>query len=169
MFALTKHVARIERLNLRSEIHGDAEVSMIDITLKADIDNTILDGFGSGTLRHALFDDGAQQDMHGHLKHLRNPGVGSVQWLGEFAPASLQLHTGAKSGKDDVIFTGANTKVGRITFEAKEGGTCSFAWRVKVCPNEAEAARLFSLLHHEVRISQDLSHAENIDGHADDS
>ncbi len=60
---------------------------------------------------------------------------------------------------DDLLFT--DSTFGKINFEAKEGGTCSFATRVQILPNAAEAAKPMMLLKHEVLATLDTPNASN--------
>ncbi|WP_233854297.1 hypothetical protein [Paraburkholderia sp. HD33-4] len=165
MFDLTKQTARVDNLNPKPEMHGAEEVKFIDIKLKADLSNTILDSF-SPTLREALFCAGPQPDMHGHLKHLKHPELGVQHWAGEFRPVVLQIHGSGRSAKDDMVFR--ETRLSKIAFEPKEGGTCAFVWNIRVQPNEADAGRLFGLMHAEVRITQDMSAATTHEGDGDE-
>jgi hypothetical protein len=151
MLNMTKHLVRVAHLNVRTEFHGEDEVTMVDLTLIAEVANFELDKL-SPTLRESLFD--GDPDMLGAdenpLVHPKNPELGALRWKAEFDLVVLRLHAGAKA-KDDIVF--GDAKIKKIGFEPEEGGTCKTVYQIAVQPTEDQGARLMMLLGRDVRIS----------------
>lgn len=167
MLDFTKHPVRITHMNTRIEEHGDQEVKMLDLRIEADLPNTVLDRF-SPSLRASLFGtDGAPELVPDaqHLPHVKNPELGTLAWTGSYSPVSFQLHTDARSSKNDVRLKDA--KLGKIRLRPKEGGTIGFIWRIQASPGTGDTDRIFNLLKHEVRATQETSEAVNVED-ADD-
>jgi hypothetical protein len=164
MLDLVKHPVKIAHINVRTEMHGDEERTALDVKVTADLPNTALDGF-SPSLRASLFSASDDPDLLGpddaHLPHLKNPALGTLQWAGKFSPVAFRLHTGGRSTKNDLAF--ADITLDKITIRPKEGGTCSFSWRLQVLPSEDEAARVMMLLNHEVQATQETADALDAD------
>jgi hypothetical protein len=164
MIELTHHPVKILHLNVRSELHGDEEKTAVDIKLGFDVPNSALDSLGDG-LRDALYEAPDDPDLLGpdaeHLTHVRYPQLGTLKWSGEFASVGLHLHLGNGRGKGDLKF--AETKFGRLTVTAKEGGTCACMARAQVLPTPDETAKLVGLLKHEVPATIDMTNAVNTD------
>ncbi|CAB3681302.1 hypothetical protein R8871_02524 [Paraburkholderia graminis C4D1M] len=166
MIALQKHPVKILHLNVRSELHGDEEKTAVDIKIGFDVPNHYLDSLGDG-LRAALYAAPEDRNMpvpgtdQDHLTHVRYPQLGTQKWAGEFASVGLHLHLGNGRGKGDLVFS--ETKFGKLTFAAKEGGTCACVARAQVLPTPDETAKLVGLLKHEVPATVDMTNAVNTD------
>jgi hypothetical protein len=163
MIELTRHPMKIAHLNLRSEMHGDSEVSCMDIKLEFDLPNTALDGFATG-LRASFYAAPNDPDMLGpdaeHLTHVKRPQLG-LKWDGELSGVGLHMHAGNGKAKGDLIFPDA--VFGKLSVSMREGGTCACVSRARVKPSTDEAAKLFGLLKHSVPVSLDLSSATGTD------
>ncbi|MFL9933590.1 hypothetical protein P0D88_31335 [Paraburkholderia sp. RL18-103-BIB-C] len=168
MLDFVKHPVKIAHINVRTEMHGDEEVTAVDVKLTFDLPNQSLDKLSS-TLRPALYAPDGDGDLLGkdeqHMPHLRNPQLGILRWAGEYEPVSLHLHTGGKP-KDDILLSGAT--FGKLSFRPQEGGTCSYTARVQILPNADEAAKLMMLLKHEVPATLDADEAVNVEAGDDD-
>ena len=163
MLDFSKHPVRITHMNTRKEEHGDEEKKMIDLRIEADLPNTVLDRF-SLSLRPSLFstDEQPELDPDGqHLPHVKNPELGTLTWCGSFRPVSFQLHTDARSSKNDVKLVDAT--LGKIRLRPKEGGLISCIWRIQASPANGDTDRIFTLLKHEVRATQNTDEAVNIE------
>ena len=127
MIALEKHPVKILHLNVRSELHGDEERTAVDIKLGFDLPNRNLDALGPG-LRESLYEidpnaDPSLLDDADHLTHVKFPQLGTLKWAGEYESVGLHLHLGNGRGKGDLLFV--ESKLGKLTITAKEGGTCA--------------------------------------------
>jgi hypothetical protein len=155
-------------MNTRIEMHGDEEKKMLDLRIEADLPNTVLDLF-SASLRPALFSTDDQPELEPdaqHLPHVKNPELGVLTWGGSFKPVSFHLHTDARSSKNDVKLVDAT--LGKIRMRPKEGGTITFVWRIQASPANGDTDRIFNLLKHEVRATQDTSDAIHKEEDKDD-
>jgi hypothetical protein len=96
MLDFQRHPVKIAHINVRTEMHGDEEVTAVDLKLTFDVPNLVLDKL-SPTLRPSLYEAANDPDMLGpdamHLPHLKNPELGTLRWAGEYEPVSLHLHT----------------------------------------------------------------------------
>ncbi|MBB5408568.1 hypothetical protein HDG34_002505 [Paraburkholderia sp. HC6.4b] len=164
MLELTHHPMKIAHLNLRSEMHGDDEVSCVDIRLSFDVPNGALDALAAG-LRATLYEVSDDPDMldpdADHLTHVRYPQLGILRWAGEHSGVGMRLHSGNGRGKGDLVFPDA--VFGKLTVRPLEGGTCTCIARAQVQPSTDEAAKLFGLLKHEVPVSLDMTNAADTD------
>ena len=164
MLELSRHTMKIAHLNLRTELHGDEEVSAVDIKLSFDVPNHVLEQLSPG-LRDSFFEAPDDPDLLGpdaqHLTHVKYPKLGTVKWDGEVSPVGVEIHTGNGKGKGDLIFPDAT--FGKLTVTFKEGGTCSCTARAQVQPSPDEVGKLSALLKHEVPVSLDSSQAVDVD------
>jgi len=161
MLALEKHPCKILHLNVRTENHGDAEVTAVDIKLGFDVPNTYLDALGNG-LRESLYEnnpnaDPSLLDEADHLTHVRFPQFGKHKWAGEWDAVGLHLHLGNGRGKGDLQF--GDAKLNKFLFEPKEGGTCACEARAQVLPSPDETAKLVALLKRQVPITINMDDA----------
>ncbi|WP_184044999.1 hypothetical protein [Paraburkholderia sp. MM5384-R2] len=146
MMNFDNHEVRLEHINTRMEQHGDDEVLALDLKICFDLANRSLDQL-SPTLRRSLYDPDDTGDMldPDSTPRLRNPQLGTLRWPGRYAPVLFVFHDG-DGEDDDLRFTDA--KLDRITFEAKDGGTCSYTTRIQVYPEDSSVtARIVDLLH----------------------
>jgi hypothetical protein len=167
MLELTRHPMKITHLNVRSEMHGDAEVLCVDIKLKFDVPNTVLDDLATG-LRETFYEPSNDPDLLGpdaeHLTHVRFPQLGTVHWSGDLAGVGVHMHAGNGKAKGDLIFPDAGFV--NISVKPLEGGTCTCIAQAQVKPSPEEAGKLSALLKHEVPVSLDMSNAT--DGDSDE-
>jgi len=165
MFSLQKHPVKIQHLNVRTENHGDEEVTAVDIKLGFDVPNVRLDELRAG-LREALYEmdpnaDPSLLDEGDHLTHVRFPQLstkkGRFSWSGSFEEVGLHLHLGNGRGKGDLHFV--ETKLNNFFITIKEGGTCSCEARAQVLPTPDETTKLVGLLSRVVPTSIDMDDA----------
>lgn len=152
MFNLSKHPVTLSHMNLRAEIRGDIEVTMVDLKLTFETGNLLLEDLHAH-LRASLYHGDAEPDLlgvdPGHTLHLRYPLLGLLRWGGDYG-IELTLHLGSRK-KDDVVFR--DVKLNKIALDPKEGGTVGVTMRAQFEPSEEQIAKLAMLLHHEVRMS----------------
>ena len=152
MFNLNKHPVTLSHLNLRTETHGDIEVTMIDLKLTFETGNLLLEDLDSH-LRVSFYRGDDDPDLlgvdAGHTPHLRYPALGLLRWGGDYT-IDLTMHLGSRK-KDDVTF--GDVKLNKLTLDPKEGGTVAISMRAQFAPTEDQIAKLAMLLHHEVRMS----------------
>jgi hypothetical protein len=170
MIALEKHPVKILHLNVRSELHGDEERTAVDIKLGFDLPNRNLDALGPG-LRESLYEidpnaDPSLLDDADHLTHVKFPQLGTLKWAGEYESVGLHLHLGNGRGKGDLLFV--ESKLGKLTITAKEGGTCACMARAQVLPTPDETAKLVGLLKRQVPATIDMTNAVNTDDEDED-
>ncbi|SAK63330.1 hypothetical protein AWB80_02853 [Caballeronia pedi] len=167
MIDFQQHELRITQVNVRTERHGDDEVLAMDLKCETDLPNMALDRLDDD-LRPSLFRTDADPDLlgkdAGHMPNLKFPQLGPLTWNGSISPVSLALHIGTK--KNEVLLTDA--KLNKLRVTPREGGTCGFAWRLQVHPNEDEAAKIMTVLKHTIKGTLDVSAANEEDEDADD-
>ncbi|OYD64817.1 UNVERIFIED_ORG: hypothetical protein BDU10_7437 [Burkholderia sp. CF145] len=170
MLEFIKHPVKILHLNVRTEQHGDAEVTAVDIKLGFDLPNRALDQL-SPTLRSSLYepsaDDAGLLNDADHMTHVKNPQLGTVKWAGSYAPVGLHLHTGnGRASKGDLLFVEATFD--KLAITAKEGGTCACVARAQILPSPDQTAKLVALLKHEVPATLDGASAVEVDSEGAD-
>jgi len=147
--------------NGRSELHGEEREPAGDVTIKATVENKVLDQF-HGSLKHAFFFhdtanpgrdivDKAMEDNPDHLPHLRFEQLGGeVRWADEMAGGKLTIHQGINAKSDLILGIDKLTKVG---FVPKAGGAVELKFQVKCKPDEKQAGRLYQLIQKPISFS----------------
>lgn len=146
MMNFSNHEITLAHINTRMENFGDDERLALDLKIEFDLPNKSLDML-SPTLRDALYEADDTIDMHDadNTPNLRNPQLGVLKWAGKYSPVLFVFHDDDNED-DDLRFTDA--KLDKISFEAQDGGTCSYTVRIQVHPDGGEGAgRISDLLH----------------------
>jgi len=151
-FEIRGSEVQLQHLNVRTETHGDEEVTAIDLKLRWDTGNEVLAQFHPA-LRQRLYSlPPAEQEPVPGLDPepvvLTFPELAPLHWHGEVKGCTLALHHALGEGADIVI--GKATADG-FTIEALQGGTVRIGLRVKaLCEDERALGRLPLLLHRHV-------------------
>lgn len=152
MFSLSKHTVTLSHLNLRAEMRGDVDVTMVDLKLTFEAGNLLLDELGPH-LRTSLYHGDGHADLLGvdpdRTPHLRFPLLGPLRWNANYW-GNLTMHLDSRK-KDDVVF--GDVKLNKLVVDPKEGGTVAIAMHAQFEPTEEQIAKLAMLLHHEIRMS----------------
>jgi len=156
MFDLNRDFVRIADVNPRAEKHGDDDVLACDIKCEASMPNAVLSKF-SESLKSCLYThaEGATGDMLNpdHMPVLRNPLMGPIKWALEMESTQFRVHHSDNEGGDidDLVFS--DCKTSKFTLTCKEGGTVVVGFRVQCHPDEADAARLLTMINKTVKVS----------------
>lgn len=160
-FEYERQLTKLIHINVRTEKHGDQDVTAIDMDFRYTSSNQSLVMF-SPTLKSCLFqkEDTPQQDINpdpDHLTVLKNPKMGPIKWDEKYEGARFVVHIGA-SGKEDVVF--ADAKVSKFVIEPKEGGTVVYGYQVRCNPTDKDIAKIAGLLNQEVYVTLDPESGE---------
>lgn len=148
MFALEKHEAKISNVNLRAEKHGGERKLGVDISIKLQAGNEVLDGLEKG-LRQSLFRKAAKgeqldafADKEG-LVAVKHPCLGSLPINGEYAQYEIDID-GMLEGTDTLPLI--DVKLKGFVIEALEGGSVAVAFKVQAQVDSEELAELADAL-----------------------
>lgn len=155
-FEYERQLTKLLHINIRTEKHGDQDVTAVDLSLRYTSSNQSLVMF-SPTLKSSLYEkeDTPQEEVHpdaDHLTVVKNPKMGRIKWDEKYEHARFVFHIGA-SGKEDV--KSADAKVGKIFIDPKQGGTVVYDYQVSLYPNDADLAKMAGKLNQEVFITLD--------------
>lgn len=130
MFSPQNQIAKVTKVNHRTETHGDKKKSAVDVFFSLTTSNRILDSFDPA-LRSALFrpaESGDQlrlveEDVERPL--LNMPRVGSIPWDEDFPGYNLECSTGAEIAEPVT----AKVILSKFRFAPLDGGsvTVTFA------------------------------------------
>lgn len=130
----------LTHVNFRKELHGDDHVQAADLTMAADVPNTLLDKIVPG-LRQALYwNQGAEQgqeDLEGVeavLPNLRFPRLNGGRYAlddkkAKLAGYELGIEYGLGDDVSNMLFDCC--KVVKRVIEVKEGGTVHLSFQVQ--------------------------------------
>jgi len=155
MFQLDQARAKINGVNVRSELHGQEHVPACDISMTVKMSNDVL-AFFDPALKGLLYsrdtDKSKQGDMLGGVSDapvLRFPLLGMpLQWDWEGVGYCLTIHYGV-TGQDIVLDVG----VGKIRLECLDGGTVELTFRAQAHPEESQIGRLAMLIQCDATIT----------------
>lgn len=155
-FEYERQLTKLIHINVRTEKHGDQDVTAIDMDFRYTANNQTLVML-SPTLKSSLFqkEDTPQRDITpdpDHLTVLKNPKMGPIKWNEKYENARFIVHIGA-SGKEDVLFSDAT--VSKFLIEPKEGGTVVYGYQVRCNPTDSDIAKIAGLLNQEVYVTLD--------------
>lgn len=142
---------KLEHLNVRSERHGDKDVTAVDLKLEWTTGNVVLDQL-HGALKECLY-------MH-EVVPSKLPGIETVlsvrifpqleplHWSGEVASRKLVIRHGIR-GDADLILPAC--LVDRFVIQPLDGGTVCLTFRVRaICEDERILGRLPLLLNRQL-------------------
>ena len=142
---------RFLHINVRTEKHGDEEITAFDCDFRYETSNDALAIF-SPTLRSDLYcvDPSIERKKGGKLAGfeealtlLKHPAIESIRWkLGDIAGGEFVIHREV-SGKD-MAFELAN--VGKFKIEPKNGGTVAILFQAQIRPKGKDRGELVNLL-----------------------
>lgn len=141
MIEFVEREATLSHLNVRDEKHGEETVVAVDVKLKVDLPNTMLNALAPGLLvsLYGAEDVKAELFEDGHLPRLRYPSMDPVKFdLGE---TKVLLHFPRVT--HDIKLEGI---VKKIAAECKEGGTVTFVFSVASTPASDVIGALSSML-----------------------
>jgi hypothetical protein len=153
MFRLTMATAKINHLNLRSEVHGEDRVPAADIKLTLTQPNKLLDLIDT-SLRPALWRSGGIDD--GGLLPT-DPDVLTEVRFPKLAPLSYDysLH-----GCKVTVAYGIGSEIpladcvaDKFVIAAKAGGMVELSLRVRCKPDADDVAALYELIQHDVEVT----------------
>lgn len=154
-FEYERQLTRLIHVNIRTEKHGDQDVTAMDMDFRYTSSNLTL-AMLSPTLKSSLY---TKDDSNGeidpdaeHLTVLKNPKMGPIKWDEKYENARFIVHIGA-SGKEDVVIRDA--VVSKFVIEPKEGGTVVYGYQVRCNPTDKDIAKIAGLLNQEVYVTLD--------------
>lgn len=157
-FTLNRDRVKFSHLNIRTEKHGDQDVTAIDLKFEMDTANNLLSKLDGG-LRAALYraDENRELFESEHMPALRFPALGpAFNWALELKRVALTLHN--DDGADIVLRGG---KAGKFKIEPKEGGTVHWEFKVQFSePDSKDIASLSSVLMESILISLQIEAEE---------
>lgn len=155
-FRFFKIKMKVTSVNVRQELHGDDHVLAMDIGLEFNQSNRSLDKLDSRLLETFYWKNpaGAQQeDLEGvervtdypnlRFEHMAMP----VKWLEDFTEGEFRIHHGDDPANDILM---KDVEINNIRISVKEGGTTTYNVRVQSHPDEADVARVCTVLQSEV-------------------
>lgn len=149
-FTLNRDRAKFVHMNIRTEKHGDQDVTAMDLAFTMDTANNLLSKLDPD-LRAALYRKDENRDLieGDHMPALRFPLLGpAFAWGLEMKRVMLRIHT---EGDDVVLRDG---KANKFKIELLEGGTVNWKFRVQFSePDQDAIADLAGLLQQPVVIS----------------
>lgn len=154
MFTLTSQQCKIAHINIRTEKHGEEDVTAVDIKVQSDLSNDFL-SYLSPTLKGSLYGppDGSVQgslvhDNPGYMPRLLYPEIHQIKWQGSMKRAQVCLHGATK--KSNLVL---EADVDKLSFEAKEGGTLAVTFRISLIPEGAVLGKIAGMLGVELKVS----------------
>jgi hypothetical protein len=141
MIEFVEREVTLSHLNIRDEKHGEEPIVAVDVKLKVDLPNTLLDTLSDGLLlsMYAAEDVKGELFKDGHLPRLRYPSMDPIKFnLGE---TKVLLHFLRVT--HDIELVGI---VKKISAECKEGGTVTFVFSVASTPGSDVIGALSSML-----------------------
>lgn len=154
MFQLDKRRAKINGVNVRSELHGEEHVPACDISLTVALGNDVLSYFDPA-LKVSLYaqdvGQAKQSDMIGGVSDspvLRFPSLGPLNWGWKGAGYELTIHYGV-TGDDIVMFV----DIDKFRIACLDGGTVEVTFRAQAHPDEVSIGRLAMMIQCEADIT----------------
>ncbi len=148
MFTLEKHEAKISNVNLRAEKHGGERKLGVDISIKLQASNEVLDGLEKG-LRQSLFRKAAKGEQldafveKDGLIAVKHPCLGSLPINGEYAGYEIDID-GMLEGTTTLPLI--DVKLKGFVIEALEGGSVAVTFKAQVQVDSDELAELADAL-----------------------
>lgn len=152
--------AKLNSVNLRSEVHGEKHVPAVDLSFTQDVPNTVLSYF-DGALLSALYYCSAassgQKIIDGVdqvLPNLRFPKLGlPLKWDDSGKGYALEIDYGLGPNESNIELDLCT--VGEFRITPREGGTVEIKFRVQASGEqltEKVFGKLASLIQQEVKI-----------------
>ncbi|MGK8887570.1 hypothetical protein [Burkholderia gladioli] len=154
-FRFIKIKMKVTSINVRQELHGDQPHLAMDIGLEFNQSNRSLDKL-DGRLMEALYwksPTGGTDTLEGvervtdlpnlRFEHLVSP----MKWAEKYEDGLFRVHHGSDVSNDIVM---REAKINKIAFHPKEGGTTLYSVQIQSNTDEAQVARMCSLLQSEI-------------------
>lgn len=158
MFSLLKQNVKLSSFNPRAELHGTETHPAADLTIDANIPNTLLLEFHE-SLKSLLYMKDAQVDIdEDHMTALRMPKMGTFPYEEEIVGATFTIHHGI-SAKSDLKMAGC--MVNNFKLSAQEGGTVAVKFRVQCHPDEKQMGRLAMMIGTKIEVTIEPPESED--------
>lgn len=150
------HKIKVTSINVRQELNGEEHRLAMDIGLEFNQSNRALDKLDNRLLQTFYWKSPtgpAQSDLAGIERVTDYPNlrfeelVAPFKWSEKFEDGLFRVHHGDDESNDIVM---REAKINEIKFWPKEGGTTTFNARVQCHPDEADVARMCTLLQSEI-------------------
>lgn len=160
-FRFHKIKMKVTSVNVRQELNGEEHRLAMDIGLEFNQSNHSLDKLDTRLIETFYWKSPtgpAQNDLDGvervtDFPNLRFDQMGMpVKWGDEFEDGLFRMHHGGDDANDVVI---REAKINQIRFWVKEGGTTTYNVRVQCHPDEADVARMCTVLQSEITATID--------------
>lgn len=157
MFSLIEKAAKLNNVNLRTELHGDGHRLAVDLSISTKGSNDVLSEFDP-QLKAALYrapdETDSQKDLlgdqPGHLPKLKFPPLSALKWGWNCTGYSATVHCGI-SGKMNILLI--ECEIDKFRFECQDGGTVLTSFRIIAHPTAEEVGRLSEMIQQEITLS----------------
>lgn len=155
-FRFLKIKMKVTSVNVRQELHGEEHCLAMDVGLEFNQSNRALDKLDARLLETFYWKSPTgptQDDLDGVERVTDYPNlrfehmVAPIKWAEKFEEGLLRVHHGDDESNDIVM---RDAKINEIKFWPKEGGTTTFNVRVQCHPDEADVARMCTVLQSEI-------------------
>jgi len=167
-FEISADEVEFAHLNVRTEKHGDEDVTAIDLKLCWTTGNEALAHFHP-ELRRALYvsPDSKQRPVDGVEPPLSArvfPALAPIKWTEEVTGIKLIIKHGI-AGKSDLVL--GDCTADHFVIESMDGGTVAITFRVRtVCKDERVLGKLGMLLKRDLPMAIEREHPEPAVGSA---
>jgi hypothetical protein len=150
-----EHTARLSSVNPRAECHGEDKALGADIKLEIKTTNDVLSEIHPSLKGSFFRKDDTQgellDDNPGHMPLLRFPEIKSpIKWDWDSAGYAFRVHIGM-SGIPDINIL--DCKIGKLQFEAINGGSISLGLRLQCNPSPEQMGRLCELIQQDITMT----------------
>lgn len=164
-----EHTARLSSVNPRTECHGEDKALGADIKLEIKTTNDVLSEIHPSLKGSFFRKDDTQgellEDNPGHMPLLRFPEIKSpIKWDWDSVGYTFRVHVGV-SGQSDIYIP--DCKVGKLQFEAINGGSVSLGLRLQCNPSPEQIGRLCELIQQDVTMTLTPPEVEPGSGNGD--
>lgn len=155
-FRFFKIKMKVTSVNVRQELNGEEHRLAMDIGLEFNQSNRALDKLDSRLIQTFYWKSPtgpAQDDLDGVERVTDYPNlrfehlVAPFKWAEKYEEGLFRVHHGDDDSNDIVM---REAKINEIKFWPKEGGTVTFNARVQCHPDEADVARMCTVLQSEI-------------------
>lgn len=164
MFKLDRNDAKLTRLNVRSENHGDEHRPACDVFFNVEVENTHLDLLHP-EIRGLLYkkkpldeQDLAEQGQEHDETELRFNELTKLDW--EYIGMGYRMIIWSSvTDYEDVVLI--DTKISKFKITCEQSGWVSIEFKVAGYPNEKDMGRLYTLLNSGVELTLEPPSAEH--------
>lgn len=165
MLTLTHQLIKIAHMNIRTEKHGEEDVTAVDLKLLVDLPNDYLEDLAPGLLEALYHRDASRPDLLERLSMPRFPNLGAIPWNASVEDWELTIEL--YDGLSDYILS---VDLDKLSFECKQGGTVVFRMRAKLYPSQKDIAAITTWLGKDAKMDLRISSVQEVQGelHAED-